>query len=69
MKGKGGSNYLTQTWRAFIRRRFDEGVGFDANLIEVSVTRRVPGVYVILSLARPVKDAQLYMIYKIYMAE
>ena len=25
------------------------------NLIEVSVARRVPGIYVVLSLARPVK--------------
>ena len=30
------------------------------NLIEVAVARRVPGIYVILSLARPVKEVTLY---------
>ena len=28
---------------------------FYKNLIEVTVTRRIPGIYVILGLARPVK--------------
>ena len=29
---------------------------FDKNLIEVAVARRVPGIYVVLSLARPVTN-------------